>query len=122
MHLKHIKPKFGELYFADLQASGSVQGGRRPVLIVSNDTGNYHSTIVEIVPLSSRVHKADHMPTHVTISANDENGLASDSVALAEQVQTINQSQLRAWLGRLAHGDLVQIGRARRIQSPFPES
>ena len=119
--MKHIKPKFGELYFADLQASGCVQGGRRPVLIVSNDTGNLHSTIVEVIPLSSRIRKADYMPTHVTISADYENGLSSDSVALAEQVQTINQSQLRAWLGRIAHPDLVRIGRARRIQSPFPE-
>ena len=116
-----MKPKFGELYFADLQASGSIQGGRRPVLVVSNDTGNYHSTIVEVIPLSRRINKANHMPTHVTISANHENGLSSDSVALAEQVQTINQSQLTSWLGRLAHGDLVMIGRARRIQSPFPE-
>lgn len=119
--MKHIKPKFGELYFADLQASGCVQGGRRPVVVVSNDTGNWHSTIVEIIPLSSRVQKADYMPTHVTIAANQENGLASDSVTLAEQVQTINQSQLRSLLGRIAHPDLVRIGRARRIQSPFPE-
>ena len=119
--MKHIKPKFGELYFADLQASGSVQGGRRPVLVVSNDTGNSHSTIVEVVPLSSRTRKADYMPTHVIISANETNGLSTDSVALAEQVQTINQSQLRSWLGCIAHNDLVMIGRARRIQSPFPE-
>ena len=120
--MRHIKPKFGELYFADLQASGSVQGGRRPVLIVSNDTGNYHSSIVEVIPFSSRTGKAGYLPTHVTITANKENGLSSDSVALAEQVQTINQSQLKTWLGRLAHCDLVQIGRARRIQSPFPEA
>lgn len=119
--MKRIKPKFGELYFADLQASGCVQGGKRPVLVVSNDTGNSHSTIVEVIPLSSRVRKADYMPTHVTIAADKNNGLSTDSVVLAEQVQTINQSQLCSWLGRIAHSDLVQIGRARRIQSPFPE-
>ncbi len=119
--MKYIKAKFGELYFADLQASGSVQGGRRPVLIVSNDTGNSHSTIVEVIPFSSRIRKADYMPTHVTVEANSQNGLSMDSVALAEQVQTINQSQLRSRLGRLSHSDLVQVGRARRIQSPFPE-
>lgn len=120
--MQHTKPKFGDLYFASLQASGSVQGGKRPVLIVSNDTGNYHSSIVEIIPLSRRIHKADYLPTHVKIAADAENGLSSDSVALAEQVQTINQSQLTSWLGRLAHCDLVQVGRARRIQSPFPET
>ena len=119
--MKHIKPKFGELYFADLQASGSVQGGRRPVLIVQNDIGNRHSPTVEIIPLSSRTQKADYMPTHVTIQASEENGLSKNSVVLAEQVQTINRTQLKTLLGQLAHCDLVMIGRARRIQSPFPE-
>ena len=34
----------GEVYYADLNpVIGHEQGGIRPVLVIQNDTGNYHS-------------------------------------------------------------------------------
>jgi len=114
-------PRFGEIYYADLKADGSVQGGCRPVIIASNDLGNENGPTVEIVPLSTK-QKAEHLPVHTVITADELNGLKSDSVALSEQVRTINRSQLGRRVGRLTHKDLVRIGRARSIQSPWPLS
>ena len=117
--MSEIIPKFGDIYFAKLIPNGAVQGGSRPVLISQNDIGNKHSPSVEIIPLTSKI-KASHMPTHTLIKASDLNGLNTDSVVLSEQTQTINKTQLWKRLGRLTLQELAEVGRARRIQSPFP--
>ena len=44
----------GEIYLANLNpASGSEQGGTRPVLIVSRDALNLYSPIVIVVPITA---------------------------------------------------------------------
>lgn len=53
-------PRFGEIIYANLPYSGSVQGGIRPVLVVQNDVGNRHAPTVEVIPLSSRINKGHH--------------------------------------------------------------
>ena len=118
--LRKPSPRFGEIYLASLLSHGSVQGGRRPVLIAQNDVGNRHSPVVEVIPISSRL-KAGHMPTHTVLVPNESNGLKSSSVVMSEQVQTINQDQLEFRIGSLTHEELVSVGRARSIQSPFPQ-
>ena len=48
----------GDIYYADLNpVIGSEQGGTRPVLIISNDTGNKYSPTVIIAAITSRVRK-----------------------------------------------------------------
>lgn len=117
--MSRIVPKFGEIFYADLKRDGSVQGGCRPVIIAQNDIGNAHSPIVEVIPMTSK-HKAEYMPTHVLITADDISGLDMDSVAMAEQVRVIPKTSLRQRVGQLKHSELVGIGKARSIQSPFP--
>lgn len=118
--MKNIVPQFGDIYYATLTQDGCVQGGTRPVVIVQNNIGNLHSPIVEILPVTTKTKKANYMPTHVTVKPNADNGLRADSVVLAEQVRVINKDQLGHKIGILSHTDLVNIGRARSVQSPFP--
>ena len=73
---------------------GSVQGGARPVIIVSNDACNEASGIVTVIPLTSQM-KRLNLPTHILIHLGD-----GDSVALAEQVMTIDQRLLDHRMGR----------------------
>ena len=41
--------KRGDIYYAELNpVIGSEQGGTRPVLIISNDTGNRHSPTCQV--------------------------------------------------------------------------
>ena len=117
--MSKIVPKFGDIFYAELKRDGNVQGGCRPVIIAQNDIGNMHSPIVEVIPITSK-HKASYMPTHVTITADDISGLDTDSVAMAEQVRVIPQTALRQRVGQLKHHELVGVGKARNIQSPFP--
>jgi len=110
------------VFFAALSKEDHVQGGVRPVLIVQNNMGNMHSPVVSILPVSSKTQKASHLPVHVYVRADDNNGLKCDSVVLVEQPRTIPVNDLIGRIGSLAHEDLVRVGKAVEIQSPYPKS
>ena len=84
----------GDIYYADLNpVIGSEQGGTRPVLIISNDTGNKYSPTVIIAAITSRVRTKAKLPTHTAIK--DFEGLSKDSVILLEQIRTIDKKRLK---------------------------
>ena len=57
----------GQMYYADLDpVIGSEQGGKRPVLVLQNNVGNYHSPTIIIAPITTRVKKL-RQPTHIGI-------------------------------------------------------
>lgn len=61
------EPKFLEIWMADLgDKNGSIQCGRRPVLIVSNDKNNRYSTTVNVMPMTTKMNKRN-LPCHVEI-------------------------------------------------------
>ena len=48
--------KRGDIYYANLNpVIGSEQGGTRPVLIISNDTGNKHSPTVIVAAITGQI-------------------------------------------------------------------
>lgn len=112
-------PRFGEIIYANLPYSGSVQGGIRPVLVVQNDVGNRHAPTVEVIPLSSRINKGHHMPTHVFVPRGTA-GLRRDSIIIAENTQTIPKELLLSPIGFVEYDVLRAVGAARSIQSPLP--
>lgn len=78
----------GDILWADLGMfpTTSVQGGVRPVIVVSNNKANTYSSVITVVPLTSRIYKKRYLPTHVFISKYDMTGIRKGSLALAEQV------------------------------------
>ena len=80
-------PKRMEIYYAKLiKTKGSVQYGRRPVLVVSNDVANRFAETVVVVPMTSR--QKNNIPTHIVI---DLGGRKSPrSTIMCEQVRTIS--------------------------------
>lgn len=117
METKTINPKYGEVYMANMAIIGNVQGGKRPVVIVQNNIGNTHSPTVSVVPLTSRT--KTRLPTHVVIGAGAKTGLEKNSVALAEQTQTINKTSLTRRLGAVEEKDMQGVRRAMRVQFAF---
>lgn len=106
----------GQIWMAELIGRGSVQKSKRPVIILQNDMASLHSPCVTIVPLSSQINKRN-LPTHVYISKST--GLYMDSIALCEQIQTIDKSQLMNFTGvqldkkivnDITKGVLTQLG------------
>ena len=89
---------------------GSEQGGRRPVVIVQNDKGNLYAPTVIAVPLTASTGKPS-LPTHACI-ARGEGGLKRDSIALCEQVRTLEKTRLGPRLGRLGAETLSRVEHA----------
>lgn len=78
----------GDIFYVDyLPTVGSEQRGGRPAVVVSNDTNNNFSEVVEVVYLTTQP-KAD-LPTHVAIR-----GLTKPSTALCEQITTVSKERL----------------------------
>lgn len=106
-----------DIWLADLptKPGSHVQSGMRPVIVVSNDTANRYSPIISIIPLTSALKRAD-IPTHTVLRSRF---LRYPSMALCEQINTIDKSRLVSRMGaveclheRLAirHCMQVQLG------------
>jgi len=106
--------KRGDIYYAELNpVIGSEQGGKRPILIISNDIGNKHSPTVIVAPITSRVHTKAKLPTHTLIK--DFEGLDKNSIILFEQIRTIDKQRLREYLGTLDRRFLDNADKALAI-------
>lgn len=92
--------KRGDIYYADLNpVIGSEQGGKRPVLIISNDIGNKYSPTVIVAAITGQIGTKKKLPTHTIV--HNVNGLDKDSIILLEQIRTIDKQRLREHLGTL---------------------
>ena len=92
--------KRGDIYYADLNpVIGSEQGGKRPVLIISNDIGNKYSPTVIVAAITGQIGTKKKLPTHTIV--HNVNGLDKDSIILLEQIRTIDKQRLQEYLGTL---------------------
>ena len=106
--------KRGDVYMAGLDpVIGSEQGGYRPVVIIQNDTGNQHAPTVIAVPVTSSGGKPP-LPTHALLPLG-EGGLWRDSIALCEQVRTLEKSRLGRRLGAVSASAMRGIERALQV-------
>lgn len=89
----------GQMYYANLDpVIGSEQAGIRPVLIVQNNVGNHYSPTTIVVPITAQTRK-NRMPTHIGIPPFF--GLPEQSIALLEQIRTIDKQRLDRYIGCL---------------------
>ena len=112
--------KRGDIYYAELNpVIGSEQGGKRPVLIISNDIGNKHSPTVIVAPITSRVHTKAKLPTHTLIK--DFEGLDKNSIILFEQIRTIDKQRLRKYVGMQSTVIMTRADKALAISISLRE-
>lgn len=105
-------PQRGDIWFANLgtRPNSSVQGGTRPVIIVSNNIGNAHSDTVNVVPMTRHLKKPE-LPCHTKLYPNsitDTHQLLDTSMVLAEQIATISKYALRNYVGHISDADVMQ--------------
>lgn len=107
------KIRRGDIYIARLDpVIGSEQGGERPVLVIQNDKGNKYSPTVIVLAITSKYHKKTPLPTHIEIDSSD---LSVDSVALAEQVRTLDKTRLISYVGKINKESMAEVDKAIRI-------
>lgn len=98
-------PERGDLFYADLEEANGAQYGLRPVLIIQNNVGNFHSPTTIVVPLTSKAKKM-YMPTHIAIYKG---------ILLAEQILTIRKEQLRNFICKVDDETMKKIEKAIKI-------
>lgn len=104
-------PQRGDIWFADLIGCPGtcVQRGIRPVLVVSNDAGNTHSGILNVLPMTSHL-KKPYLPCHTLLEPGnvaDSRYRFVDSMVQAEQITTIGRLQLKNYVGRVEDTELL---------------
>lgn len=78
-----------KVFWANLTEAGKhIQNGIRPVLVLGNDKSNRFSDVVTVLPISSKISKAETIPTHIVLP----NALKKESVILPEQIRTVPKS------------------------------
>lgn len=95
---------------------GSIQGGMRPVVVVSNNQANKHSPVITVVPLTSRIYKKKYLPTHVLLKERHCSGLGRNSVALCEQILPLNRKDIVECVGEVDKKMMKKITKAVQIQ------
>lgn len=76
----------------------------RPAIIISNNTGNHYSRVVEIVYLTTKQKK--NLPTHVQVKCERM------STALCETIYTVDKSRLGAYVRTLSDSEMQMIDNA----------
>ena len=104
----------GDIYFADLPEDeiGSIQAGRRPVLITQANFLNRNSTTVIVAVITSKLKRTTDQ-VHVVLPKIK--GLPKQSMVVAEQRKTISKSQLLEYRGSLDEEMMRKVTRALRI-------
>lgn len=114
----NYKIERGQIYMADLgKGQGSIQGGVRPVVIVSNSLNNRFAPTVNVLPITSQT--KNNIPVHVSVGR--ESGLPTESTVLVEQMITINKKQLTKLIGKCTFEKMKDIARAIILQVNLEE-
>ena len=108
--------KRGMIVFADLGGNkGSIQSGKRPVLICSNDMNNKYSSVLTVIPLTSKMSKRP-LPTHVELNSGNTPCLKFKSIALCEQIITLPKDSIEYVIGNVSEEIMSKINYAIMVQ------
>ena len=87
-----MTPKRGDIFLVSFDpALGAEIQKTRPALILQNDIGNQHSPVTIVAAITSNVRREG--PTSVLVKA-PEGGLNVDSLALLNQIRTVDKRRL----------------------------
>ena len=106
-----VRPRRGEVYLVNFDPTiGAEIRKTRPALIVQNDVANRHSAITIVAVITSQFDQTLY-PTEVLISP-PEGGLRTESVALLNQIRSIDKQRLVRRLGNLRPETMERVDRA----------
>ena len=105
---KQIEPKRGEVYLVNFDPTvGAEIKKTRPALVLQNDVGNKYSPVTIVAAITS--FRDDELyPTEVRI-APKEGGLDNESVALLNQLRTIDKTRLIKRFGTLDAATMAKV-------------
>lgn len=100
----------GQIYLVDLgDGDGTCkQAGIRPAIVVSNDMANRNSTVIHIVPLTTKK-TTKKLPTHLELEIGGNTGLFAPSIAMAEQSTLVDKGNLIKKIGKVSETFMNKI-------------
>jgi mRNA interferase MazF len=87
--------------------------------VVQNDVGNEFGSTTIVAPITSTV-RMPISPVHVLLSASAQTGLSSTSVALLNQVRTVDRRRLVKRLGSAEAATMNLVDEAISISFGLP--
>ena len=113
-------PKRGEIYLTALDPTvGHEIQKTRPALVIQNDTSNEHGATTIVAPITSTV-RTPLSPVHVLLPANVTTGLSASSVALLNQIRTVDRRRFRKRIGAADEQTMQQVDEAIHISLGLP--
>jgi mRNA interferase MazF len=105
-----------DVYIADLEpVLGSEQGGKRPVLVISNDDFNEVMPVLTVIPITSLKAGRHIYPSEILLKKSIAN-LELDSLILPHQIRTISKKRITKRIGSLRqHEKQVEIIEAIKL-------
>ena len=95
------RPKRGDIYFVNFDATGAEIQKTRPALVVQNDIANRSSLITIVAAITSTFDETLYS-TKVLIAPQGRTGLSVDSVVLLNQLRSVDKKRLVKRLGKLS--------------------
>jgi mRNA interferase MazF len=101
--------KIGDIRWVELpDVGGREQSGRRPAIILQDDSYAASLPTTVVVPLSTAI-AALRFPGTSLIKATDRSGLRNDFVALVSQIRSIDRGRIKETVGEVSVLELAEI-------------
>ena len=79
------------------------------MLVLSNDIGNFYSSLITIAPITSQLKKIQQ-PTHVML--DNVRGLSTESMVCLEQIHAIDKMRILKYLGKISRDQMSAVEHA----------
>ena len=110
-----VGPQRGDIHWVAFRDdAGHVIAGPHPAVVIQAPAMARSSTVI-VVPMTSKARSAELQPPYLVAVAARESGLAKDGWAKADQIVTIDVSELGEWAGRLSPSKLEELDAALRF-------
>ena len=86
------------------------QYGLHPAVVLSSDNNNKNNSNLTVIPISSKVNKARHLPTHLYLNLELAKtlGLYKPSVIQAENTMPVDKSMIKKTIGHVVDSNMKE--------------
>jgi mRNA interferase MazF len=102
-----------DIYWVDWNpARGSEQSGKRPALVIQNDSGNQYSSTVIVASITTAINRPYPFLVHLTPA---QSGLERDSSIDLAMILTIDKARLGQKCGALTPSLMLEVDQAIKV-------
>ena len=93
-----------------VEGAPHLQSGRHPAVVLSSNSNNKSNSNLTVIPISSKVNKARHLPTHLYLNLELAKtlGLYKPSVLAAENTMPVDKSMIKKIVGHVSSNELKE--------------